>query len=291
MASYTSKQLLLFDNSSNANFQNWAGALDAAIQAMGWTLTADTGQTAPSGASVPVAGVFIYRIYAMADALQTGSTTVFMKVKYGTSSGSPAGPRLQVQLSTATDGAGTPTGTTSSNIEVGATNGVGQGSTTFDCYFSGDIDRCSFMLWRSLNAQGAPFLVSVERTHNTDGTNSSDGVTLFSLSSSSAVAGGQDTINFGIGATGTIGGRTYCVLGGSNVAARLFNNQIPVSPFAPIYGKVGNPCTTLALVGSSDVAESAFFQTSIYGATRTYIASLNFSLQMFSSFRVCMRYD
>jgi hypothetical protein len=291
MASYTSKQLLVFDNSSNANFQNWAGAIDAAIQAMGWTLTADTGQSNPASTAVPGSGSFIYRIYAMADALQTGSTTVFMKLKYGTGSGSPAAPRLQVQIGTSTDGAGNLTGQNTTNADVGLTNATGQGSTTFDCYFSGDLDRCSFMMWRSLNAQSAPFLVSVERTHNTDGTNSSDGAILNFMSSSSSVAGSHTTVAFGVGVYAGSGGRTYNFIGNVSGDSGLFNNQIAVYPAAPLYGKVGNPQTCLALISSNNIAEGAFFQTSLYSATRTYICSTNFSFQIYTTFRVCMRYD
>lgn len=294
--SYVSQQFLLFDNSSNANFRNWAGAIDVALTTSGWVVTSDTGQTDPSSASVPSAGTFIYRIYEPADALQTGSTQFFLKIKYGTSSGSPAGPRFQMQLATATDGAGNLTGLTSTNWEPASTDGVGAGSViTYDCYFSGDTDRFGMLMWRSKGQSQSRCMTTIERTKNTDGTNSSDGVCINNVSFNAV--GGSDIILFGIsslnaGTTGALANRSFCVPWNNSNSSAAFNNNIPVHPTMPYYGKVGNPLTTLAWVHNQDVAEGCIFTTTLYGATRTYFATLidNVSWPNGSS-RACMRYD
>jgi hypothetical protein len=287
--SYTSQQFLLFDNSSNANFQNWAGAIDAAILAMGWTLTSDTGQTAPASATVPATAAFIYRVYQPADILQTGATAFYLKVRYGTSSGTPVGPRVQFQIGTSTDGAGNLTGLTTANFEPFLTTSTGQGSVvTFDSYFSGDTDRLGIMMWRS----GTPFIFTCERTKNTDGTNSSEGVSYFACGQQNVVT--QQTIIFGVGLAPlpTAGRTTVTFADGAN-ASSAFNNNISVFSAVPVYGKVGNPATVLCFVHTQDIAEGLLFPTTLYGATRTYIATglTTTTNPSSTNFKACMRYD
>jgi hypothetical protein len=294
--SYVSQQFLLLDNSSTANFKNWAKAISDALTSMGWATTSDTGQVNWSTVTVPGSGVFVYEVWKPTDALQTGSTQFFMKVKYGTGSGSPAGPRLQFQLGTGTDGAGNLTGFTTTNIEVTQTNATGQGSVaTYDCYFSGDTDRFSCMMWRSF-AAAPTHLTCIERTRNTDGTNSSDGVNQYHGTNTAATC--QQTIVFSVGLCNhpVFNNNRYCMAydQGNDTLTGAFNNNVPVFPVFPLYGKVGNPSTTLAFIRAADVAEGCIFTTTLYGATRTYIASSNFTLSGPSpntTFRLCMRYD
>jgi len=293
--SYVSQQFLLLDNSSTANFKNWAKAISDALTSMGWALTSDTGQVNWSTVTVPGSGSFVYEIWKPTDALQTGSTQFFVKIKYGTGSGSPAGPRLQIQVGTGTDGAGNLTGFTTTNAEVTGTAATGQGSlATFDCYFSGDTDRCSFMLWRSFAANPTNF-TCIERTKDTAGVNSSDGVNQYNGANVGVL--GQQTIVFGVGTVNhpALNNNRYVSVydQGNDGGTRAFNNNVPVFPVFPLYGKVGNPATTLAFIWNTDVAEGCIFTTTLYGATRTYIASSNFTNSggSGSSFRFCMRYD
>ena len=81
--SYTSQQFLVCDNGSNANFRAWGSAISAALAAMGWTQTADTGQVNWSTVTVPAAGAYVYEIWQPADAFQTGPTQYFLKLEYG----------------------------------------------------------------------------------------------------------------------------------------------------------------------------------------------------------------
>ena len=289
--SYVSQQFLLSDNSSLANFKNWAQAISTAFSTSGWTQTSDTGQVNwGTIVSVPTSGNFVYEIWQPADALQTGSTKYFVKIKYGTSSGSPAAPRLQIQSGSATDGAGNLTGITTTNWEVTAGNNAGQGSIlTFDCYFSGDTNRFHMMMWRSINSF-VPMVVSIERTKNTDGTDSSDGWNLVVLAQNSGNAQRNETGVFGVGLATAVSNRQYpCIQGGQS--SGVFNNNIPVSPLFPIYGKVGNPLTGIAFVCPSDVAEGCIFTTTLYGATRTYIATGFCNLASPSGYKTCMRFD
>ena len=288
--SYVSQQFLLADNSSTANFKNWAQAISTAFSSAGWTQTSDTGQVNWSTVTVPASASFVYEIWQPADALQTGSTKFYLKVRYGTGSGSPAGPRIQIQVGLGTDGAGTLTGFTSTNFEFTNTAGAGKGSVlTYDCYFSGDTDRFSFMLWRSL-ASLFTCGFSIERTRDTAGADSSDGVTIVSFAPSNTP--GQQTLVFGVGVGEQTPTAFYVSLTSYNSGSGAFNNNVPISPCFPVYGKYGNPLTTIGFVRTADVAEGCIFTTTLYGSTRTYIATnsgIALSGPTFS--RYCMRYD
>lgn len=296
--SYVSQQFLLCDNSSTANFKNWAQAISAAFGSAGWTQTADTGQVNWSTVTVPVAGSFVYEVWQPADALQTGSTAYYVRIEYGTSSGSPAGPRLRINIGAATDGAGNLTGLTMTRQEAIATNSTGQGSLlTYDCYFCGDTDRFNIMMWRGLGVGSGSgggslaVMYSIERTRQTDGTNISDGVSLIPLGSNApGVAQTQQIINFGIGVA-SFATRTYGFMTDGNNASGAFNNSIPVCPTFPIYGKIGNALTGVGWVHTQDVAEGCIFTTTLYGATRTYIACGNFATLPSTTVKACMRYD
>ena len=96
--SYVSQQFLLFDNSAASRTSRIGRRQFRRLSTSGWTQTADTGQVNwGTIVSVPTSGKFVYEIWQPADALQTGSTKYFVKIHYGTSSGSPAAPRLEVQ--------------------------------------------------------------------------------------------------------------------------------------------------------------------------------------------------
>lgn len=237
-------------------------------------------------AAVPGASTYAYEIWAPADALQTGATTFFLKLEYGTDS---THPNIQVTLCTSTNGAGTASGTSVGpyNTNSGAAN---EGALTYETYFSGDTNRLGMLIWRNHPSAGGPIWLAIERTKNTDGTDSSDGVTLFINRSQNGQAQ-QATINFGVGTT-VLTNLITCYDNAN--ASQVFNNNVPVYPVFPVYGKVGNPCTVLAIIHTQDVVDTSLITVTLYGSSRTYLAAAagvtNF---MFGggNYRVCMRYD
>lgn len=367
--SYASQQFLIFDNTSDANYQNWASKISAAILAMGWIQQNDTGQgvfalttltftqvtvgatavysysgytgpaprvgmsivitgfltggnnvtatlTAVSGgasgtvtvalttqanethagtgvttlSTSPASGVFTYEIWGPGD----GATTFYLKVEYGSSSAGTKGVRFRMSLGTTTNGAGTLTGFLSVVMETLNTNLAGQGALTYDCYFSGDTNRLGMMLWRGLNMT----MFCVERTKNTDGTDSADGVTIFADGVLNApTQGGHHTIVFGVAAataSSTVSTAAKWATINPTNSQVAFNNNVPIAPVVPAYGKYGNPATTLCFVDTSSVAEACLFTTTLYGATRTYIATGNRSATASpasASYKIAMRYD
>ena len=289
---YTNKSFLPCDNSTDAIFRTWGSAISAQILAMGWAKTTDTGQVNWTTVTHPGTGALGgYEIWKPTDALQTGASQFFVRVEYRGAS-TNGGPSLNISIGTGTNGSGTLTGPT---IAINTcTNTTQKGtSLTFESYFSGDVDRLGMMLWR--NASDGYSMVTIERTKNVDGTNNSDGVTLFVNSSASTSTTSQQTLTLGgNGAANAVSGYGVAVfLGNNGNGSDAFANNIPISPVFPDYGFYGNPMTVLGAVHTQDVSEACFFTTTLYGATRTYLATARPGLSGLGGaiYKACMRYD
>jgi hypothetical protein len=270
MSSYTSQQFLLFDNGSNANYRSWGSAISAAIAAMGWVQTGDTGQVNWTTVTAPGTNTYNYEIWTpgASDAFQTGATAYYLKVEYGNGA-SANQPDFKMSIGTGTNGAGTLTGFTMGPFGNFSSNTGGQGSVTYECNFSGDYNRMGINLWR--NGGNICKFLGVERTKDSSGNDNGEGVNLVAVTFSGRRQ--WQTIAFGV-ATGNLNaGALWNILGGNSNGDEAFNNAIPISPIFPNYGKIGNPMTIFGIAPSSDVAEGCYYTTTLYGATRTYLAS------------------
>lgn len=95
---------------SDATFRTWASGIAAAIQALGFTKTGDTGQINLATATWP-AGVGTYagyEVYAFTDSLQ-GTLPIYFKIEYGVGAATSVGG-LRITVATQTNGAGTLSG-------------------------------------------------------------------------------------------------------------------------------------------------------------------------------------
>lgn len=304
---YTSTQFLIFDASSTANFDAMGTAIHNAIAAMGWTQTTDTGQVVwGSNPAYPANGSTVYEIWQMADALQTGSTKVFLRLDYANIQGMTSGPLyLTFQIGTGTNGSGTLTGFTSRVFCINQNVG-NQGAAVWACYFSGDTDRLGMTMWvGAINC-----CVTIERTKNTAGSNNTDGVVISVAgnirNSGSAQAAAtwianssgysnstclQHTVMFIAPSPASLFiGNGLPVIDDGGGGSLNFNNTIAMTPIFPCYGKWGNPLTTMGFCKSGDVPGGVFFSTTLYGATRTFITNSIFSGKN-TNLIFCMRYD
>lgn len=288
--SYVSKQFLPMDNSTT-NFRLWGSALSAALASMGWTQSSDTGQVNWTTVTAPAAGTFVYEIWKPGD----GGTVFYLQLRYSTSSNS--GGRITAQLGTSTNGSGTLTGFTTNVMEPSNSNGQGGGATlTYECNFSGDINRLGIMMFRTwvqgTNNPGSPWLITCERTHNTDGSDNNTGVTLVVGNNGGGSNVSQQTIVFGVGAAPAPSTRNYVTLSNFNNGSGAYNNNIPVSPLFPVYGLYDSPMTGIAAAHTQDVADGCEFTTTLYGSTRTYMAIGNINPNRPDGNTIlCMRYD
>lgn len=174
--SYTS----VLNHTTDADFRAWAKQLSDAIKAC-LTQTSDTGQVdwtlgtqaKPSGSpTFPY-----YEVYRFNDPLQA-TAPVYIKISYGQASNGQAGIRMQV--ATVTNGAGSLSGlTTSTSLDsYGGTNTISQ--TTYACY----KDGCFTLAWGA-KAAGSRILAYVERSRDSTGASTPDGVIVMTAGQSS----------------------------------------------------------------------------------------------------------
>jgi len=276
---YTNTQYLPHNNASDANFRTWGNAISAAFTAAGWTKTADTGQVNWSTVTVPAANGLVYEIWQPSDALQTGATRYYVKVQYGNAIGGTNQPIFKFSLGTATDGAGTLTGQLSATDDNQFVGLSGVTTNLFECNFSGESNRIGIMMWRNttvlVNGAPAMYIFCVERTKNLDGTDSTEGVTLFFMrprDSSGRTLRFQHTIIFGAGPPLPATNNFISLMDTTNTSS-VYNSKAAISPMFPVYGRFGNPHTVLATCRAVDVAEASLVTATLYGASRTYLAT------------------
>jgi hypothetical protein len=291
------QQFLQCDTTTLANFKNWAFAISARFSAFGWVQTSDTGQVNwGSLASVPASGSWVYEIWRPNDALQTGASQYFLKIQYGQNSS--YGPELRLSLGTGTTGAGLLSGMMTAVFIINSYyTVVNSGSITYECDFSGDTGRMGALMWRS-HTLPACMWFAIERTCNTDGAYNADGVTLFAGSHITGSSNGQQTLTFSYGPALQYAGcyNTITWIGnsyGSSLASEVFapTSSVPIAPFYPSYGKYGNPCTVAGSCPNGDAGEGALVQTTLYGASRTYIATHPNSAVALLNRKLLIRYD
>lgn len=273
---YTSQQYLTISNASNALFRAWGSAVSGAMASMGWTQTGDTGQVNWATVTVP-SSARVYEIWQPGDA----GTPFYLKLEYGYSA---TVPTIQISLGTGTNGSGTLTGFVTTAQEI---TGTSNDTVVMECDFSGDTDRCGIVLNRNRGNQ--PMFFAVERTKNNDGTNSNVGVTQFCMPTAN---NGQQSIKFGVGVGIGTPANTFIALANGNGASAIFDSTVPFSPAFPDIGFYGNPQTVLGFVHTQDVANGAYFTTTIYGDTRSYLR-IQFQTAINAPVycALCMRYD
>jgi hypothetical protein len=180
--SYTNAPTVAPNSTTSPELQAWATIVEAAFTGSGWTVTSDTGQTAPGSLVAPGLSsdnFTQYRIYAMADALQA-TKPVFVKVGYGAANGGfyLGTPGIQVSIGTSTSGTGILTGILSDVITLAAPN---IDASPRQCYACGDTNRIHIMMWSDpsfVSGKDAVFF-SIERTKNNTGSDTGDGLHYF----------------------------------------------------------------------------------------------------------------
>jgi hypothetical protein len=220
-------------------------------------------------------------MYQMADALQTGSTKVFLRFDYGSSS-STTNPSFKFQVGTGTDGAGTLTGFVGTSRTF--PNFTRASSTTqFQAYAQGSTSSL-ILYFPAADSPSQRALIAIERTKDTSGADTSTGVTYVFMDNNGTGTNGssceylQQTIHFVAGLAPAINNQSSNV---ANMAPILrtgnltdaFNGSTPVSPLFPMYGIIGNPMLVLAVVDLNDIGQHATFTATMYSATHTWLVT------------------
>lgn len=171
------KSSFILTNGSNG-IRTWGKFISDGLGYIGWVKTADTGQidfttvTSPGSINTPLG----YEIWRMADSLQ-GTTPVFMKIEYGCGA-TNTHPALWITLGSGSDGAGNLTGqlTARAQFNMGSYTTGSVGS-----FVSGSTSRLLVALGTGTDVAAAHttrIVVAVERSHNANGADNSDGALL-----------------------------------------------------------------------------------------------------------------
>lgn len=178
--------------SSAANYQAFAQAIHDWFVTAGWIQTTDTGQVSIPGLPASSASNQNngYEVWRMNDALQA-TAPVFLRIDYGQTSGSY--PQIWVQVGQGSDGAGNLTGLkTDQRLMTTAVNdGAGR-----NCYQSGGTNRIAMCMYRITTTKNTGNLIfAVERTKDTSGNDTNEGVLLFCSTGNGA---GRDHVAFAL---------------------------------------------------------------------------------------------
>jgi hypothetical protein len=165
------------DTTVLANFKEWAQQFGTALTAAGWVQSSDTGQVVWSGVGAVPTAVGTFEIWRMNDSLAQESPC-FLRLDYYSTSSTP---RLQLQVSTATNGAGTQTGSIST-LPL-ATSTAGGTSQRYSSFFSGANNRFSFSLWGAKfptddGTSAINIFFTIERSKNSSGQDTADFLTM-----------------------------------------------------------------------------------------------------------------
>jgi hypothetical protein len=305
----TSQQFLVSDNSTLANFKQWAQAISTFFATAGWLQSADTGQVNwGTIAAVPGTNLFVYEVWQPND----GLTNFYVLVEYGNSgiSGTNS-PGIRITVSTTTNGAGTPTGLIMGPWKLNPSAAAPLSTTTqYECDFSGAAGRIGIMMWRTITNNGGQAF-GIERSVNSSGTYTSSHVTLVGCGQASQSPAFQQSLVFGVGAyqfaTDAVRDQNpgaglyvrYFTGSSSGPTTSAFNGSIPFDTIAPLIGYFDYPLTIFGVAGGVDIAEGVTFTATLYGATRTYMPSKNAPFSGCApwarngawSAALCMRYD
>lgn len=256
--------------SNDADFRNWGQGIAAQLTAIGIVKAADTGQIDWSTVLKPTtAGFAGYEIWRFNDTLQA-TKPVFIKIEYGVTSGIDR-PNLRITVGTGTNGAGTLTGgvTTPFSFSTSSKN-IGN---TLPSFCSGSSSRLNLFTNHDVSNPAFYMGVFVERTKNSAGQDTPDGIVVFCLYSSAVAyqlitAGGlvstlmsaSPTVAVSIGLT-QVGGNLVLMpaiifCGGIFLATWLVyrSGEIPNDLVPITVTQFGGPHTYLPLTAGSTAA-------------------------------------
>lgn len=173
----TASASFVYNIATDADFRSWVAGVSALLQtASGLVKTTDTGQidatTVTVGASIVTSRG--YEIYRFNDSLQA-TKPVYIKIEYGTGS-VLARPGMWVTVGTGSNGAGTITGQIGTRQSLIA-NAAPTSGVAYLHYVSVSTDRLVLATGIDTVTGTLPIMIAVERTRDSTGTATGDGIT------------------------------------------------------------------------------------------------------------------
>lgn len=175
----------------DATFRTWITWIRDSFLACGWLQSADSGQLTIASAVRPGSNNTYVAplIFQMNDSLHTSATfPCYVRVECGTGGGA-GNPAVRITVGTSTNGAGVIGGNSTGAMQFTTAST----STNLDKFMraSGSSSRMAMGLWvpsaALTSVQNCGF-IGIERTHAADGSDTADGIMVFTKMSATTVA-------------------------------------------------------------------------------------------------------
>ncbi len=255
-------------NSSDALFRLWGKGLSDAMELVGFTKTADTGQIDWTTVAAPVAGSTYqgYEIRQFTDAIQS-TVPILVKLEYGSNTTTGGvGVCIRITVGSASDGGGTLTGDVSAYFYITS----GNSTTPLTSYISSDGGRINLALWVSNTNYCCAFWI--ERLKDSNGAATDDGVHIFSATQANSRNYTYTATQFlppsGAAYPAAVSRATSAL---QNLGA-TYNENIGLFPIYPNLGYAGNPDLGGLMFNAAELGTAGSFMTvSMYGSNHVFM--------------------
>jgi hypothetical protein len=249
---------------SDATFRAWGKALSDALEAMGFTKTADTGQIDWATAATPGAAAYAgYEIRQFTDALQA-TVPIIVRIDYGAGA-TATYPRLQITVGRASSGAGVLVGITSLAMVLT----MNYNATASDCYVSCGVGYVSAALHASSGTTSIPTMFYLARPRDANGTVNSKGVNI--VGQAGAVFNQQWLPAVGSPVPGSLA-MTAPFCAGPKAGTGSYGTTLGVFPIFTYMGYAGHPDGIGIAAFCTDVgAGGQVVSVSMFGVSHDFI--------------------
>lgn len=263
-------------HTSDSEFRDWGLELSTRLGTIGLTQTSDTGQIDWGTVTRPGTNTDAgYEIWRFNDTLQA-TAPIFIKLFYGTG-GTANGPRLQFQIGTGSNGAGTLTGTTTSTINCTANNSAAPTGTppyfSTLCYTEGHLGLV-FKHNAGISTGRAKMSLLITRTVDENGDFNATGCFVSWPNTGNTISSSQNTlsIRFATPAQVYTTNTNFVVVPGDESTSTV-DGDTQAYIFWMITPQV-RPVISQCAVYSNEITINSTFQTNLVGVSqRTYIST------------------
>lgn len=256
-----------FSHDTNAGFRVYLQEFIDKMTALGLVQTADTGQLDPATADKSAGGVTGYFMFRLNDSLQA-TAPIFMRFTWG--GGAGGNSRLDVQVGTGTNGAGTLTGLVGSNAAWVGTSV--SSSVDVTAYLSSAcLVEGFFGLAYKRGRSGPPGLafIAVCRSVDDTGAPTGEGFTVYRQSTTTVQTAEAFSVTDNVVFPASSG---FAMVNMGRSVSAIDADTIQVYRHYTILPRV-RPNPFLVTVQDGEVPSNTIFQTTVVGVTpRTYLA-------------------
>lgn len=250
-------------NVDDASFRNWGSRLCAALEAVGFIKTADTGQIDWTTVTKPAISTYQgYEIRRLSDTLQS-SVPIYAKIEFGAAT-TATYPKMRITLGRGTDGAGNITGIPATQVVLTCAS---QNATAYDCYVSGGEGYVAFGMFVT-GTSSYVLLFYIARPRDAGGTINNKGFNIVGQSGSTFTQQWYPAVGSPMPNTPMAG--PFCT--GPKVGTGSFGTTVGVFPVFTYMGYAAHPDGVGIAYFPADMAGGGVVVTlQMFGANHDFV--------------------